>query len=455
MSKNTLRWITVIIPIFFWVAILTFSGYLFGERHSMEELLFTGIVVTISSTIFSLWVFRYLIQRESEIQYRAEQLESLNSASLALTTDLEISSVLQKVVDLSRQLVKSRYGALGVLSEDNQYFEQFLTSGMSDEDIQKLDQPPQNRGLFNALVEEGRSLRIDDIDSHAKSFGFPKNHPSMSTLLGVPIISKGKVIGDIYLADKVSPEDSEIIVDFDDNDQRILEMFATQAAIAIDNAKLYRLSQDLVLLRERERFGMDLHDGIIQSIYAVGLMLEDIQKKVTIEPDTSSKRISKAIVGLNDVIRDLRNYILDLRPQRFQGKNVVEGLQELSKELRVNTLINIKVDSSDVNPEQFTPQQTVEILHIAQEALTNIRKHARANKVEIRLVAQVGRAELLISDNGRSMRLDEIDVTTGNGLGNMRERAKSLNGSIKFEAAPISGTTVKLELPLDPELITE
>jgi signal transduction histidine kinase len=275
----------------------------------------------------------------------------------------------------------------------------------------------------------------------------------MKTLLGVPIKSKGRVIGDLYLADKISPVDQSIGVDFTDNDELILEMFATQAAIAIDNAKLYRQSQDLILLRERERFGMDLHDGIIQSIYAVGLMLEDIQRKMVSQPEKSGSRISDAITGLNEVIRDLRNYILDLRPQKFQGKNLVEGLEELAKELRANTLISVNLYADNINPGIFSPEQTVEILHVAQEALTNIHRHARATLVEIRLQTYEDQAELRIEDNGRTISEFDLTQSDGNGLRNMRERAIMLNGEIKIEPNLGKGTRVLLLLPLKKETI--
>jgi signal transduction histidine kinase len=453
MSKNTLRWITIILPAVFWISLFTFSGFLFGEQHTLPEIVFSGIIVTIGSTIFSRWIFRYIVQRENEIELRANQLESLNAASLALTTELEIGIVLQKVVDLSRQLVKSRYGALGVLSEDNEYFEQFVSSGIPEDRLRFLKQPPGLGGLFHVLVKEGSSLRLSNIGKHEQSMGFPSNHPAMKTLLGVPIISKGRVIGDLYLADKISSVDDSIILEFDDNDQSILEMFATQAAIAIENAKLYRQSQDLVLLRERERFGMDLHDGIIQSIYAVGLMLEDIQRKVVIEPKKSGGRISSAINGLNDVIRDLRNYILDLRPQRFQGKNLIEGLEELAKELRANTLITVNLETGSVNPKSFSLEQTVEILHIAQEALTNIRRHARATQVEVRLVIEENQTKVWVNDNGRTISKMDIEQSEGNGVRNMRERANALEGELRIEPRPRGGTSVLLIVPMETALI--
>ncbi|MCH7663900.1 MAG: GAF domain-containing sensor histidine kinase [Chloroflexi bacterium] len=451
MSKNRLRWITVILPAIFLISVLGIAGVLFDSGHTIAEYVFSGVVITIGAIGFSLWVFRYVNQREHEIQLRAAQLESLNAASLALTTELEIGVVLQKVVDLSRQLVKSRYGALGVLSEDEEYFEQFVSSGIPEEQLRYLKQPPGNRGIFRLLIKGGSSIRVNDINNHEEAVGFPSNHPEMTTLLGVPIISKGKVIGALYLADKISNDHPSRAMEFDANDQRILEMFATQAAIAIENAKLYRLSQDLVLLSERERFGMDLHDGIIQSIYAVGLMLEDVQRNVVNDPEKSSDRISEAVNGLNDVINDLRNYIMDLRPQRFQGKNLVEGLEELAKELRANTLINVIVNAGGYSSQWISPDQTVEILHVAQEALTNVRKHARATSVEIWLRTEDSLTTLSIKDNGRSFSHSEQNQSKGNGLHNMRERANLLNGEVKIEPRAEGGTKVHLTVPHDIE----
>ena len=454
MSKYRLRWITIILPVIFLNFVLGISGVLFGGGYTIPEYIFLGVVITSGSIVFSSWVFRYVNQRENEIKLRAEQLESLNAASLALTTELEIGVVLQKVVDLSRQLVKSRYGALGVLSDDEAYFEQFVSSGIPEEHLKHLRHPPGTSGIFGALIEDGNSIRINDIPADERAIGFPPNHPEMKTLLGVAINSKGKVIGDLYLADKISPEHPSQVIEFDDNDQRVLEMFATQAAIAIENATLYRLSQDLVLLRERERFGMDLHDGIIQSICAVGLMLEDIQRKTVKDPEKSSNRISKAVSGLNDVISDLRSYILDLRPQKFQGKNLVEGLEELAKELRANTLISVNVDADRYISSWISPEQTVEILHVAQEALTNVRKHARATAVEIFLQTEDDTTMLTIEDNGRSISRVEQEQSEGNGLHNMRERASSLNGSVTIEPKLEGGTKVCLTVPQYPEIFS-
>ncbi|MDH5507021.1 MAG: GAF domain-containing sensor histidine kinase [Anaerolineae bacterium] len=457
MDKRVLRWLSIILPIGFWLMVILLSGKLFGEKHTPIENAFSLSMVSVGAIAFSTWVFRYIDRREADIKRRATQLAALNSAALALTTELDLGVVLQKVVDISRELVNARYGALGVLSEGEDYFEQFISSGISSDHRATIGPPPVGKGILGMLIKEGRPLRVDSLDKHDRQTGFPPNHPIMKSLIGVPIVSKGKVIGDLYLSDKIAQENVEQpnnqkIISFEDQDQQVLEMFAVQAAIAIENAKLYRQVQELVVLRERERFGMDLHDGIIQSIYAIGLMLDDTQRRMANDTETSSERIVQAIHGLNDVISDIRNYILDLRPQRFQGRDLIQGIQELARAFKANTFMSVNLNLDGVDPEKTNPQQTVEILHIAQEALNNIRKHARASSVDIGLVEQDGMLSLRIEDNGVSIDLEKAEQSKGDGLRNMRERAVALGGNILVENRKQGGTRVLLDVPLVEEL---
>ncbi len=447
MSTKNLKWIAIILPIFFLGAVLTVRTR-FGADQStwfVEIILFALIVIGIIA--FSTWIFGVIGQREHEIRARTEQLRALHEAALALTTELNISAVLQKVVDLARELANARYGALGVLSEDG-VIEQFITSGLEPSERERMGTPPVGKGILGILANEGKSVRVSDIETHPRSSGFPPNHPSMKTFMGVPINSKGKVIGNLYLVDKRSPGSPDgVPLEFNDRDQQILEMFATQAAIAIENAQLYRQTQQLAVFEERERFGMDLHDGIIQSIYAVGLMLEDTQHRIeSVVPD-AEHGISRAIHGLNEVIRDIRNYILDLRPQRFQGRDLSAGVEELVRDLRANSFLDVQFVANGFDQSGISPEHTVEILHVVQEALTNIRKHARATTVKISLDRDGEALSVVIEDNGVGLDLEAADHSLGNGLHNMRERAKNLAGNIDFHANPDGGTTIQLHIP--------
>jgi signal transduction histidine kinase len=395
---------------------------------------------------FTLWIFRLLEKREAQIQDRSDQLGALYKASLALTQELELEVVLQQVVDRARELAGAEYGALGVLRPDEPVIDRFIVSGITAAQREGMGSPPVGKGLLGVLIYSGESVRIADIPADPRSVGFPPNHPPMKSLLGVPISFKGEVLGDLYLTDKLSP--SGRVQEFSDRDQQILEMFASQAAIVITNARLYRQSQQLTLLEERERIGMDLHDGVIQSIYAVGLNLEDIQYRLETEQKGVRPSLSQAIEGLNVVIRDIRNYILDLRPQRFQGRDLAEGLAELARELRAHSFLSVDVAVETELWRGLTPVQTVELLHIAREALTNIRKHARASQVDVVLLAQAGALSLTIEDNGVGIDPEQAGEAGGNGLRNMRERAQALGGSFEIGRREPNGTLVELVIPV-------
>lgn len=397
---------------------------------------------------FNIWLFRIIEQHEAETQRRSEQLAALHKAALILTKEVDLATVLQRVVDEARVLAEAQYGAVGVLSEDGKYIGQFITSGITPQQRALLGPPPRGHGLLGVLIKLGQSIRIPSISDDPRSVGFPPNHPPMRSLLGVPISFQGEILGDLYLTDKLTTEGR--VTAFSEQDQQLLEMFATQAAIAIKNAQFHRQSQQLTLLQERDRFGMDLHDGVIQSLYGIGLMLEEAQHRFEIKDDSGKDLVVQAVEGLRRTIHDIRNYIMDLRPQRFQGRDLGEGLAELAREVRAHSFLSIAIEVETEVSTRLSPEQTVKILHIAREALTNVRKHARASQVDIHLADHSGVLLLTVADNGIGLDLNLIDKGAGHGLHNMQERAQALGGKISFTNIESGGTCVQLEVPLVP-----
>jgi signal transduction histidine kinase len=274
----------------------------------------------------------------------------------------------------------------------------------------------------------------------------------MKSLLGVPIKSKGEVFGNLYLADKIDMNvmDEEVFVNFSGNDMQLLEKFATQAAIAIENAQLYRQTQELAVLKERERFRMDLHDGIMQSVYATGLSLQEAEQSINVSPEESTRRINQAIKDLSQVMRDLRSYILGLQPERFRRKDLIHGLEEMAKELRANTFLTVQFNVRG-KVAKLNETQATEVMHIVQEALTNIRKHAQARKVQIKLEQKVGKILLTIEDDGVGIKRKASQDGEGYGMANMRERAQSLGGDFDVKTWNGKGTRVQLSLDIPEE----
>ncbi|NUM47276.1 MAG: GAF domain-containing sensor histidine kinase [Anaerolineales bacterium] len=446
MNRNSLKFLTIILPVTFFVTLIVLRSSLSRSPvlWGLETLII--LIALLGTLLFSSWVFARIDQNEIEIKQRSEQLAALHEAAISLTRELDLSKVLQKVVDLARTLSRAKYGALGVLGTDGRWIDQFIFSGIPGHARMKMEPTPRGHGLLGAVIEAGKPIRVSRIGDDKRASGFPHFHPMMTSFLGVPIRFKDEVIGELYLADKMGVYNEPL--EFSEQDQHILEMFATQAAIAIKNAQFYRQAQQLTILQERERFGMDLHDGIIQSIYAIGLMLDDTQHRMEETPTQAREGISHAIAGLNEVIRDIRNYILDLRPNRFQGRDLKEGLGELVRELRANSFLSVDLQMDGTSVTSLTPEKTVEILHIAQESLSNIRKHARASQVDILLEEENQDLRLIIKDDGVGLNLDQIRNSTGHGLRNMRERAQMLGGIFAIATAQDGGTEICVRVPL-------
>ncbi len=201
--------------------------------------------------------------------------------------------------------------------------------------------PPVGKGLIGELMNTELPLRVPVIQEHPRSVGFPAHHPKMVSFLGVPIRTAHHQLGQIYLTEKIGASE------FTADDEMIIQMLAAYAAAAIQNARLHENTHRLAVLEERERIGMDLHDGIIQAIYGVGLSLEGALHYIDESPAEAKGRIRHSIDGLNQAIRDLRAYILDLRPRQMGNDGLMSGLRRLATEFRTNSLAEVVLTGPD------------------------------------------------------------------------------------------------------------
>ena len=369
-------------------------------------------------------------------------LDAFFEATRAIASVLSIDRVLQLIVDRVRELVGARYAALGIVDAEGQ-IEQFVTSGMSRAERARIGAPPRGLGILGLIVREGRAFRIDDIAVDPRRHGVPPHHPVMHSFLGVPIQVRGRTIGNLYLTDRPGG--------FSDADQVLVEAFAAHAGIAMENARLHERVQRLAIVEERERIGKDLHDGIIQAIYAVGLSLEDVPELMDEEPDEARVRIDRAIDALDQTIRDIRNFIFGLRPQLIDGVELVEGLAALADEFRVNTLVDVELHADrEAHLVPLGPDRTLELLTISREALSNIARHARASRATIRVSGDPGGLDLEIADNGVGFDTNAPRSLAHQGLRNIRARAIGIGATPIVDSEPGAGTRIILRVPCGP-----
>jgi signal transduction histidine kinase len=369
---------------------------------------------------------------------RAErQLRALDQAVRGISGVLDVERVLQLIVDRVRDLVHAQYAALGIVDPGGATIERFITSGISDEERERIGDLPHGRGLLGLIIRENRTYRIPDIATHPERYGFPPNHPEMHAFLGMPITASGQIVGRLYLTNKIGARE------FSSDDQELVEMFALHAGIAIENARLHDQVRRLAIVDERDRISRDLHDGVIQAIYAQTLALDDVPDLVTDDPDEAARRVDGAIDALHAVIRDIRNFIFGLRPVLLESGNLGDGLEHLATELRRNGGVDVTVDIGARDRLSGIAIETVaELLAITREALTNIARHANATRSEVRLTDHGDRFQLEITDDGRGFDASQGAERGHHGLANMRARADAIGATFQVDSAADAGTRI-------------
>jgi signal transduction histidine kinase len=382
---------------------------------------------------------RELANLRADNERLRRRLATLSRLGQRVAFSLDVDAVFQDVVDCACELTGARYGALAVFDAHGRIVK-FVTHGLSEADRDRIGAPPEGLGILGWLRDLDEPLRLGDLAAHPRSVGFPQDHPRMKTFLGAPIRYVDQKLGNIYLTDKERGED------FTPEDESLLVLFAAQAAMAIRNAELHRRIQDLALIEERDRIGMDLHDGVIQSLYATGLRLESCREDLEEGDPKTAAELTKAIEQLNQVIGDIRSYIFRLQPGVLANADLAGAIGALLHELKVNALSEVELREAPGACRGLSGEQTNALFLIAQEALTNVRKHARASRVSAHLDRQANVLVMKIRDDGAGF--DPACANSGHGLRNMRERVEKLGGTFALQSRPGAGSEVTVTLSI-------
>ena len=439
MDWRPARLLTIVAPLAFVVGLIVL------ERTVLDQLLPLPLALGLTFSVaaagvitFNAIVMRRLDASQQRVIRQNRQLAALDEASVVIASELSLDRVLQRIVDIVRELSGARYAAIGVLGPDGALTD-LISSGLTEEQRSAIGALPKNHGILGVMLREGQPVRLRDVEAEPGRSGFPPNHPRMSKLMGVPIVNGSTIIGNLYLADKLDGGD------FNDDDERLIVLLAAHAAVAIENARLHEQVQRLVAYEERDRIARELHDGTIQSMYAVNLVLEDAQDLLTVDPEAASRRLEEAIEALNEVIVEIRGYIYNLRSQ-IESSGLIDAIAGLVAAHRRATGVDIQFSAE--GHLSLDPDATWQVLQLVREALSNTARHAAANRVAIRLSSHDGHLAIEIADDGRG-----FDPRTasrrGNGLRNMRERAAALGGALQVSSAPGEGTRLVATIPVD------
>jgi signal transduction histidine kinase len=551
-------------------------------------------------------LLRELLQRVDQVVTGQHRLRLLLDAVVSMAGDLSLDSVLNRIVETASELADARYAALGVLgSGPGRRLQAFVTHGISAEQRQAIGDLPRGHGLLGMIIDRPEPVRLDDISQHVSSYGFPPNHPPMTSFLGVPVRIRDKVFGNLYLTEKAgggvfTPEDEAIVVALaaaagvvienarlyaeaarreqwlaasaeitgmllgsapenqalqtvadraraiagadvatvllrrsdEDLEMRILsglpqtaapdellpvrdslagqviasgdllvvqdlgsetraahdlrslagwpafgpvillpmrtvdgvqgvltlawvpertdqfyevdvqlpQRFAEQAALALQVARARVDTEKLAVFEDRDRIGRDLHDLVIQRLFAIGLSLENTARMAAEHPDVT-RRVAGAVDDIDATIKDIRRSIFALSAAEESTdirRSVGELVDRAARSLKVRPTLRFEGPVNAV----VSPEVAPHVLAVLGEALSNVVRHAEASDVHVTLRTGDG-LTLTIQDDGRGIPLDAVH----SGLRNIEERAEQLGGTCTVQSSVGGGTTITWQIP--------
>jgi nitrate/nitrite-specific signal transduction histidine kinase len=370
-----------------------------------------------------------------------EEMRRLLDAVVDVGAGLHLPEILRRVVEAATELASARYGALGVLDATGTGLEDFITVGIEDEHRARIGSLPKGHGILGLIIDGDEPIRLDELSGHPAAYGFPPEHPPMASFLGVPIRIRDRTFGDLYLTEKRGGGS------FTEADEELVVGLAAAAGVAIENARLHDRVGRLALADDRSRIGRDLHDTVIQRLFATGLALQGAQVLCTADPAEAARRIEAAVEDLDVTVKHVRSVIFGLDASRRGEAGMRDRMMALAQEaagpLGFGPRVAFEGPVDTLVPEHVES----ELLTTLREALANAARHARATTVDVRVRATTEHIELTVRDDGTG---GAAPRAGGRGLRNMHVRADRLGGTFRIEDRPDGGTLVTWTVPVEP-----
>ena len=368
---------------------------------------------------------------ESRTERRLPQ-DPLFDAILSIASNFSLPAVLKRITEAACTLVDARYGALGVIGDDRSLSD-FVTVGVDDETHHAIGHLPEGHGILGLLIVDPKPLRLKDLGTHPQSYGFPAHHPPMRSFLGVPIKVRDTVFGNLYLCEKrTEPQ-------FSEEDEQLVVALATTAGVAIENARLHERVQSLAIVEDRDRIARDLHDRVIQRLFATGMSLQTTARLID-QPEVTA-RLQQAVEDVDETIREIRNTIFALGSSTRRGirLDILGVADEARAGLGFVPHVHLEGPVETMVPEDVAEH----LLAVLRESLSNVARHAGAARVDVVITAGAD-LTVRVVDDGRGF----DPVERGRGLRNMEQRASSLGGKFTIGTDAERGTVLEWRVPL-------
>ncbi|QRN82495.1 GAF domain-containing sensor histidine kinase [Chloroflexota bacterium] len=391
--------------------------------------------------IYNARSYSELRERDRTLTRRNQDLALLNNLASALASITELDELLEIALERVMNYFKLEVGEIYLSDENMSTLHKVLHQGGAIKALWEKDRFNLNESLVGKTAWDGRTALVTlPFTEDPYLLGAEAYEVGIRQIACFPLTSRSEVLGVLCIA---SNQDEPL----EPMDQQLLSSIASWVGTTFENVRLNIQGRRLAVLEERERIGMDLHDGVIQSIYAVGLTLEHANLLLVEEPEQTRKRIDQSIEDLNSTIRDLRAFIMDLRPRQLYEEDLMDGLQRLINEFRANSLVEAKLSGPKDGLDDLPDPHAIALFHICQEGLANIAKHAQAKKVEVTVWTTSDRVLMEIHDDGKGFDTQKVQLTLGHGISNMQTRARNVGGDLELTSEPNEGTTVLVWMP--------
>ncbi len=386
-------------------------------------------------------LYESVVKRDRKLAQQNEDLALLNDLARTLAGTTEIDEILDQTLRRVIDYMGMEAGEVFLREEGRRELRLALHRGEAPEAFFTRDHLAVGECFVGRVAMLGETMISTSLETDIRFIRKSIVKAGFRCLACIPLKARTKVVGVLSVASREERT-------FTERELELLEAIGTWAGIAIENARLNNQARRLAVLEERERIGMDLHDGIIQSIYGVGLALEYAYLSAEDNPDLTREKINQCIEGLNATIRDIRAYVADLRPRQMRDEQKLQkGIEKLVSEFREHSLANVSLTAVDDGLARLPRENGLALFRICQEALANVAKHAHAHQTTVHLWSTEDRVLLKICDDGRGFDMTHIKEVLGHGLSNMRRRARKVGGDVEITSAPMKGTTITAWVP--------
>jgi two-component system, NarL family, sensor histidine kinase DevS len=372
-----------------------------------------------------------------ETRQREQWLDALRGITSEILAGVDADSLLNRIAENACELAGADTATIVSTTSNPDELVVAAAAGAPAARIEGQSMPAA-RSISGEVMRSGTPMVFTDVGSERRAYPPLVQAANIGPAIFVPLRVQGRATGTLMVANVKGGRS------FNQRSVRLVETFADQASVAIEYGRAQVDQRRLELMDERERIAKELHDGIIQSLFAVGMGLQGTAMMAG-SPEVAA-RVESAVGELDRVIRDLRNYIFGLRPGILADRQLHQALRSLGEEVASRSGVTVDVVVDDELAAALS-SQSHEIVQLTREALSNVTRHAQASQASVGLTRRNSKAVLTVQDDG--VGFDTSRDSQGNGLRNMRQRASALGGELRLTSSPGKGTRIAVTLPLE------